>query len=59
MSDYSEKRKKFLIKESGLPVRNISNIQLIPEVKDVESFKQLSSIKNNSIPLILSCFKLI
>ena len=59
MSDYSEKRKKFLIKESGLPVRNLNSTQLIPEMKDVESFKQLSSIKNNIVKFVNDGYNLL
>ena len=41
MSEFSEKRKQNLIQESYLPIRNLENINLIPEKQDVESFKQL------------------
>lgn len=47
MSSYFEKRKNTLIKESGLPNRNLQNISLIPETKDVEAFQQLNLIKSN------------
>ena len=59
MTDYSEKRKEYLIKESGLPIRNIENIQLIPEVKDVEAFKQLSLIKDNIVKFVNEGYNLL
>ena len=59
MSDYSENRKLYLIKESGLPIRNVENIQLIPEVKDVEAFKQLSLIKDNIVKFVNEGYNLL
>ena len=59
MSNYSENRKLYIIKESGLPIRNVENIQLIPEVKDVEAFKQLSLIKDNIVKFVNEGYNLL
>lgn len=59
MSDFYQKRKDFLIKESGLPIRNLENINLIPELKDVESFKQLSLIKDNIVKFVNGGYNLL
>ena len=59
MSDFFEERKKSIIKESGIPTRNIDNIQLIPELKDVEAFKELSLIKNNIVKFVNDGYNLL
>lgn len=59
MSNYSENRKLHIIKESGLPIRNIENIQLIPEVKDVDAFRQLSLIKDNIVKFVNDGYNLL
>lgn len=57
--EWLEKRKQFLINESGLPLRNIENVNLIPETKDVESFKQLALIKQNMVKFVKEGYNLL
>lgn len=59
MSEFSEKRKQNIIQESYLPIRNLENINLIPEKQDVESFKQLSLIKDNIVKFVNDGYNLL
>lgn len=59
MSTYFEKRRNVLIKESGLPYRNLQNTSLIPETKDVEAFKQLDLIKSNIVTFVKDGYNLL
>ena len=57
--EYKEKRKLALIKESGLPIRNVENVSLVPEKIDVESFKKLSVIKENIVKFVKNGYNLL
>lgn len=59
MSDFYKKRREALIKESGLPIRNLENIELVPEKKDIEAFKQLSMIKDNIVKFVNGGYNLL
>jgi len=59
MSEFHEKRKQNLIQESLLPIRNLENINLIPEKQDIESFRQLSLIKDNIIKFVKDGYNLL
>ena len=59
MNEFYHKRRLNLIKESGLPIRNLENINLIPETKDIEAFKQLSLIKDNIVKFVNDGYNLL
>lgn len=56
---YKEDRVQQLIQESGIPLRNIGNIPLVPEKIDVESFKKLALIKDNIVKFVDEGFNLL
>lgn len=56
---YREDRIQQLIRESGMPLRNIESTSLIPEKIDVESFKKLALIKDNIVKFVDEGFNLL